>query len=157
MNFSEIIEADYYPKITAKFGNQLIFWPNPCNDFGAKNLGFKVTLNASILRKKLKFSRHWWSNIFKILGLSQTTKMLVCQTKIYVNGTLSVTSLIMNSFFFVWLLLFDNYKPTFCCRLLKRYFVSSEKTVEDFGHRQQKELIISFSEIIPKIKIQNNS
>ena len=25
VNFSEIIEADYYPKITAKFGNQLIF------------------------------------------------------------------------------------------------------------------------------------
>ena len=42
-------------------------------------------------------------------------------------------------------------------RLLKKCFVSSEKTVEDFGHRQQKELIISFSEIFPNIKIQNNS
>ena len=76
----EFFRPDYYPRMTEKFGNGLIFWPNPCNDFGAKNLGFKVTLNASILKKKLKFNRHWWSNIFKILRLSRTTEM-VCQTK----------------------------------------------------------------------------
>ena len=62
---------DYYPRMTAKFGNVLIFWPNPCNDFGPKKMGGRIHWCALILPKKVKFRSKLSSNIFKIWDLTK--------------------------------------------------------------------------------------